>query len=321
MVLRLCRLQGGPDAGVTRLHRLPAGHLGCLCGADRSSCKLPHLPVLAMDPVTSVACSTKPAPWPAHRAARPQVQQFWADPRDLALGAVFKQRGPAQPLSALKRPLAPAAFDAGVEQGFQAGATWHQGAIVRQEAGAGGVLPSTVDSCRWAFSVRPVVGWGDVGTRQKATAGWLAALPVFEPHWQVVMAHGLATGWIEWGGRRYEFTDAPHYVVRGGCLGEVIMLDRHRQALQGVGVQSRAVPACLPSWLLPGRLLPLTPAFLCQEKNWGGGFPRRWCWVQCNTFEGEPGTSVTAVGALRGLLGVPGVEENVGMIGIHHRGR
>ncbi|PRW18397.1 tocopherol cyclase [Chlorella sorokiniana] len=199
----------------------------------------------------------------------PQVQQFWADPRDLELGAVFKQRGPSQPLSAVKRPLAPAAFDAGVDQGFQASATWHQGSIVRQEAGAGGVLPSTVDSCRWAFSVRPVVGWGDVGARQKATAGWLAALPVFEPHWQVVMAHGLATGWIEWGGRRYEFTDAPHYV----------------------------------------------------EKNWGGGFPRRWCWVQCNTFEGEPGTSVTAVGALRGLLGVPGVEENVGMIGIHHRGR
>jgi tocopherol cyclase len=40
-----------------------------------------------------------------------------------------------------------------------------------------------------------------------------------------------------------------------------------------------------------------------------------------NGDEGEPGTSVTAVGALRGLLGVPGVEENVGMVGIHHRGR
>lgn len=30
---------------------------------------------------------------------------------------------------------------------------------------------------------------------------------------------------------------------------------------------------------------------------------------------------MTAVGALRGLLGVPGVEENVGMVGIHHRGQ
>lgn len=108
-----------------------------------------------------------------------------------------------------------------------------------------------------------------------------------------------------------------------------------------------AAPACLPSGLCslccllpppPPQLffhvqppiylrLPLsrhpssTTSSLVQEKNWGGGFPRRWCWIQCNTFEGEPGTSVTAVGALRGLLGVPGVEENVGMIGIHHRGR
>jgi hypothetical protein len=25
------------------------------------------------------------------------------------------------------------------------------------------------------------------------------------------MAHGLATGWIEWKGKRYHFTDAPAY--------------------------------------------------------------------------------------------------------------
>lgn len=48
-----------------------------------------------------------------------------------------------------------------------------------------GLLPSTVKSVRWAFSVRPVLGWGNVGEKQQATAGWLASLPVFEPHWQV----------------------------------------------------------------------------------------------------------------------------------------
>ena len=36
----------------------------------------------------------------------------------------------------------------------------------------------------WDFSVEPQYGWGSLG-KQKATAGWLAALPVFEPHWQV----------------------------------------------------------------------------------------------------------------------------------------
>lgn len=180
------------------------------------------------------------------------MEQFWADRGELALGAVFKPRAPAQPLGSLKRPLPDAQFEAGVEQGFQASATWHQGAIMRAEAGAGGELPSTVDSCRWAFSVQPVVGWGDAGARQKATAGWLAALPVFEPHWQVVMAHGLASGSIEWGGRRYDFKDAPFYAVSvwvgawggvvggwvGGCLGQRCCGRAHKfidAAMYGVG--------------------------------------------------------------------------------------
>jgi tocopherol cyclase len=27
------------------------------------------------------------------------------------------------------------------------------------------------------------------------------------------------------------------------------------------------------------------------EKNWGGGFPKKWFWAQCNTFDGHPGLS------------------------------
>lgn len=52
----------------------------------------------------------------------------------------------------------------------------------------------TVKSARWEYSTRPVFGWGDVGGKQKSTAGWLAAFPVFEPHWQICMAGGLSTG-------------------------------------------------------------------------------------------------------------------------------
>lgn len=44
------------------------------------------------------------------------------------------------------------------------------------------------------------------------------------------MSHGLSTGFIEWGGRRFDFVDAPTYA----------------------------------------------------EKNWGGSFPKRWFWAQCN---------------------------------------
>lgn len=52
----------------------------------------------------------------------------------------------------------------------------------------------TVKTARWEYSTRPVFGWGDVMSKQKSTAGWLAAFPVFEPHWQVCMAGGLSTG-------------------------------------------------------------------------------------------------------------------------------
>ena len=63
---------------------------------------------------------------------------------------------------------------------------------------------------------------------------------------QVMMAKGSATGFIEWGGRRYQFDNAPTYA----------------------------------------------------EKNWGGGFPKKWFWIQCEDFKGAPRVALTAVGAL-----------------------
>lgn len=68
-----------------------------------------------------------------------------------------------------------------------------------------------VNTARWEYSTCPVYGWGSVNNKQKATAGWLAAFPVFEPHWQICMASGLSTGWIEWDGELFEFRDAPSY--------------------------------------------------------------------------------------------------------------
>ena len=58
------------------------------------------------------------------------------------------------------------------------------------------------------------------------------------------MAHGRATGWIDWGGERFEFEKAPAY----------------------------------------------------SEKNWGGGFPDKWFWVQCDSFDGDATAGLTCVG-------------------------
>jgi len=55
------------------------------------------------------------------------------------------------------------------------------------------------------------------GVPQQSTAGWLSFLPIFEPGWQILMAHGLATGWIEWNGKT-QFTNAPAYSEKLGVL-------------------------------------------------------------------------------------------------------
>ncbi|KAL0302283.1 UNVERIFIED_CONTAM: Tocopherol cyclase, chloroplastic [Sesamum angustifolium] len=126
-----------------------------------------------------------------------------------------------------------------------------------------------VKTARWAYSTHPVYGWGNVGSKQKSTAGWLAAFPVFEPHWQICMAGGLSTGWIEWDDKRYEFKNAPSY----------------------------------------------------SEKNWGGGFPRKWFWVQCNVFQGADGeVALTAAGGLRQVPGLSETFENAALIGVHYSG-
>jgi tocopherol cyclase len=274
---------------------------------------------------------------------------FWADERRLALGACL--RSSASPSSAAAAPrsmVAPEAFDAVVREGFQASTTWHQGRIVADERGAAGAPMSTVRSAEWCFSVRPVQGWGGGGGgggnggngggngsgnggasscasaspfnriinntpaagRPLATAGWLSALSVFEPHWQVLVADGLATGWVRWG---------------DGGEGE-----GGNGSSDGDG----------------GRVRHFVDAPFYAEKNWGGGFPSKWMWIQCNNFRGARGVSVTAVGARRALLvpgaggtatvapgagnnaaptnplgailgGLLGGEEDVGMIGVH----
>ena len=158
-------------------------------------------------------------------------------------------------------------FDDLVEEGFQASDTWHQGCIKHSSDALLGTVKSSIPYVHWAFSVRPVYGWGGgVDEQQQSTAGWLATLPALEPHWQVLMAHGLATGYVQWGpDKRIELKDTPLYA----------------------------------------------------EKNWGQGFPKRWAWLQCNSFANCPDLAVTGAFAKRVALGS---EENVGLIGVHHDG-
>ena len=74
----------------------------------------------------------------------------------------------------------------------------------------------------------------------------------------------MATGWVEWQGKKYQFTDAPAY----------------------------------------------------SEKNWGGSFPQKWFWLNCNSFEGCSDLAMTAGGGIRQVLWW---KEEVALVGIHYQ--
>jgi len=127
----------------------------------------------------------------------PNVNQFWASSKSLALGHWGKTN-----LTSPPQYLDPTKFEHDILEGYQATATLNQGCIHD---------PASNSSCRWQYEIKPIYGWADTAAPQQSTAGWLSYLPIFEPGWQILMAHGLATGWIDWNGKRYEFTNAPAY--------------------------------------------------------------------------------------------------------------
>lgn len=125
------------------------------------------------------------------------VDRFWASSESLALGHWGKTE-----LAISPQYLDPSKFEDYIQDGYQATATLNQGSI-RDRA--------SNNYCRWQYEIKPVYGWASQDAPQQSTAGFLSYLQIFEPGWQILMAHGLATGWIEWNGKRYDFTNAPAY--------------------------------------------------------------------------------------------------------------
>ncbi|HAC65402.1 MAG TPA: tocopherol cyclase [Cyanothece sp. UBA12306] len=182
----------------------------------------------------------------------PDIKQFWANKSQLELGHWGSTDLSLRP-QLLDRDL----FEKSIKEGYQATGTLNQGAICDR---------STQQYCRWNYTINPKYGWGDSHRPQKATGGLLSYLPIFDPGWQVLMAHGLATGWIDWNGKKYEFIDVPAY----------------------------------------------------SEKNWGRSFPKKWFWLNCNSFVEQPDLALTAAGGIREVLWW---NESVGIIGLHYQGK
>lgn len=199
--------------------------------------------------------------------------KFWAWYHQQALGCVYNVTKDSTISSNETTAMTAEEFCTNVESGFQMLSNRLQGKLVGHDGSRGGVLhgQGVEGECSYDMTIKPIAGWGDKESGQKSTAGWLASYAVFEPHWQVTMADGRATGSIVWKGKKYEFVDAPFYA----------------------------------------------------EKNWGGTFPEKWYWCQCNSFEGYTqdgrSLSVTAGGGIRQIP--LGQKESLGMVSVHYNGR
>jgi tocopherol cyclase len=127
----------------------------------------------------------------------PDVRKFWASYHRLALGHWGKIRTPSRP-----QFLDSETFDATIIEGYQTDFIRHQGKVYD---------PTTEKTCQWNYSVQAIYTWGNPRQTPKATAGLLSYLPIADPGWQVTIASGLATGYIDWMGECYEFRDCPFY--------------------------------------------------------------------------------------------------------------
>ncbi|GAB5358959.1 hypothetical protein AAMO2058_000503800 [Amorphochlora amoebiformis] len=148
-----------------------------------------------------------------------KTHAFWGNRMDLALGATFQTLPLARNKEIPSDMLSSEEFSERVHYGFQTNSTWNQGHIRAVGVTPPGSIDESVSECRWEIETRPSKGWGENFEKQKSTAGWLSALPIFEPHWQVLMADGRSDGWVEWGGKRYEFRDAPTYAEKNWGAG------------------------------------------------------------------------------------------------------
>lgn len=198
--------------------------------------------------------------------------KFWAWKHSQGFGCTFDYKNEKieedTKIRQTQTAMSPQDFRTKVNSGFQMLPYSLQGKLVGHDGSKGGVLKGQGNpgNCTFDLEITPIHGWGANDTAQLSTAGWLAGYPVFEPHWQITLAHATASGTVTWKNKTYTFQNEPFY----------------------------------------------------GEKNWGGSFPIKWYWLQCNAFSKHKSLAVTAGGGIRKLPFLFGKTEQLGLVGIHY---
>lgn len=131
---------------------------------------------------------------------------FRASPTDLN----FLHWGVASPSAGQPRPLNCSQFVKHVQAGYQL-----------DMARCAGIIPSVAstrrwcDTVEWDFRYSALLGWGNRDAGGRCTATNLSHLPMFEPGYQILMAHGVAeSGTVRYGDTTYNMRGARVYAEK-----------------------------------------------------------------------------------------------------------
>eukprot|EP00871_Galdieria_phlegrea_P001396 jgi/Galph1/2257/GphlegSOOS_G963.1 len=138
-----------------------------------------------------------------------QNAEFWYHDETFGMGQwQFNKSEKERLVLGVTRRLDPSCFLKEIPFGFQW--TWqhHCGRLIDNEDNA--------LQCSWSLDITPWSGWGSRGrVPQKSTASWLSHIPyLFDPGYQVLMAHGFVNGWIQWKDQYYPIEHCPVYVEK-----------------------------------------------------------------------------------------------------------
>lgn len=175
----------------------------------------------------------------------------------------------------------------GCQSGFQILPFHFNGRLDGHDGTLGGVKANQGNPGRveYDFTIQPVSGWGNYPPLNNTTA----------------------------------IDDNQHYrqLSTAGWLASFPVFEPHWQI-----TMSHARASGTLNW--NGTIYEFEDAPFYGEKNWGGAFPTKWYWAQCNSFDGHPDLAFTAGGGIRQLpyAFLPGKRtETLGLIGIHYNGR
>jgi len=228
--------------------------------------------------------------------------KFWGWDDALAFGCTFEwsdeDAGDAESTRGVEANVAaamnPKEWREKVKTGFQVLPFGFQGRLDGHDGTLGGVKAGqgVSGTAYFDFAVKPLAGWGNYPPLTR---------------YQNASDHASV---LEHGGIHRQRSTA-------GWLASYPVFEPHWQ----VNMANARATGSL-NW--NGTVYRFEDAPFYGEKNWGGAFPTKWYWSQCNSFDDHPDLSFTAGGGIRKLpfSFLPGKRTEVlGLVGIHYNGR